>query len=129
MRHRQLKLKTPVEDNDTPKVEDINAKHGYDPDHNHYVTSGIVVDECGKVVGFGGVKVIYESVIIIDPDASIADKLKTVQLLISSGIMTSELLNIKDWHAFVSEPNFIKLLKKSYGFKECEGTALYVRLR
>jgi hypothetical protein len=128
LKTHNLNIKLDFSKSDLEQIKSINDSHGYDPDPTHYCTSAIVVDNEGKVIGFGGVKPIFESVIILDNNASSVSKTLTVQKLISTGIMKSEQLGIQDWHAFVSEPNFIKMLKKSFGYKDCEGTSLYLRL-
>lgn len=117
---------------DLPRITEFSheftvddAKGSLDAD---FVIRVVGVDDENKPVAFGGIKRIYESVMILDPKLSRQDKIYVMENLIWQGSLRSEQLKINYWHAFIKNLEFADILQKHYHFKPCTGEALIVRL-
>lgn len=95
---------------------------------DNFLIKFVGLDDEDKLVAFGGIKRIYEAVMVLDPTLSTKDKLNSLQQLLGFGMLRSASMKIEDWHAFVLNPEFVEILKKHYSFQECECKVLHKRL-
>ena len=82
-----------------------------------------VVERDGQILGFGILRTITESIMILDLSLPQREKIETLSQLIKESIMMSQDDSI---HSFVENPTFEEVLKKHYGYKSCKGSALYL---
>ena len=117
-----------LKDEHIEQIREINDRQEKFDLNKAFVASGVVVDESDRVVAFGGIKPIYEVVFIVDLDRSKRDRIEAIRQLLPFGKSRSAQKGVEHWHVFVSEPEFIEVLKKHFGFKKCEGDALILEL-
>jgi len=119
MRYRDAQL------DDMPSIKRINQQplHGYDLDTPQFVLAGVVENDNGDIIGFGGVKIIYECVIILDQDRFKKTRIEALKLLIRNGCALSKRMGIQFWHAYC-EPDFGLFLQRWFDYKPAEGIAI-----
>ena len=119
MRYRDAQL------DDMPSIKRINQQplHGYDLDTPQFVLAGVVEDDKGEIIGFGGVKVIYECIIILDQTRVKKSRIEALKLLIRNGCALSKRRGIQFWHAYC-EPNFGLFLQRWFDYTPAEGMAI-----
>lgn len=118
---------------DLQKIKEINREEypvegQRDKLDDDFLIKFVGMDDDDKLVAFGGIKRIYEAVMVLEPKLSTRDKLDSMQQLMDYSLLRSAQLMIKDWHAFVLNPEFLDILKKHYSFQECECKVLHKRL-
>jgi hypothetical protein len=78
-----------------------------------------------KIIGFGLVKTFHEAVLILDPEASIKNKVLAVRNLLEECKRESRMRKIDSIHAFVKDNlKYEEFLIKHFGFQRINGTAL-----
>lgn len=80
-----------------------------------------VVEEDGKILGFGMLRDITESIMILDLSLPIRVKAKVLSQLVQESVMKSHHNHV---HSFVELPTFEQVLKKHFGYQNCKGSAL-----
>lgn len=80
-----------------------------------------VVEQDGKILGFGMLRDITESIMILDLSLSARAKHDVLTELVKESIIRSHHGII---HSFVENPTFDEVLKKHYGYRACKGAAL-----
>lgn len=106
-------------------IRGINShpEHGYDLDSPEFVLGGVVVDDDNRIVGFGGVKVIYEPVLILDFNRDKKTRIQATRELLAHGIQRSVAYGINHWHVFC-DTKFASFLVRWFDFVPVNGTAL-----
>lgn len=109
---------------DIREIEEIHAKYhsrGFSMPQiaNAYATA--IVEDNDKVLGFGLVRDITESIMILDLSLPLRTKSQVLSELVKESVMKSHHNHI---HSFVENPTFGEVLKKHYGYKPCKGEAL-----
>lgn len=80
-----------------------------------------VIEENGKILGFGLLRDITESIMILDLSLPMKTKSLVLSELVKESVLMSRHRHI---HSFVESETFEKTLKKHYGYKPCKGAAL-----
>jgi hypothetical protein len=114
------------------EFEEIRTKHQTQhdfplPDYDKFIAHAVAESD-SKVVAYAGIKPIYELILSLDTSVPMREKVLAVRDLMQHGIFVAGNHNIPVFHAFVDEPNFIQMLKKSFGFRDCKGKALYLEI-
>lgn len=86
--------------------------------------AGVAEDAEGKVIGFVMVRMIAETIMVLDLERNKRDRIEALKELFSGALFESCQLDIDQIHAFVQDPKLSELLKKHFGFKNCEGESL-----
>lgn len=105
---------------DVEAINDIWERHHKNdfsvPNRNNAVIDA-VVEEDGKVVGYGQVKIFAEAMFIIDKDASKRSKIEALILLMTEAIRGSDIAGIEDIYCFIKDPSFASLISKHFSFE------------
>lgn len=120
----------PYEISDTEAINEIYDKFhsgsfSIPPIEQNRISATVTNDDT-KVIAFGAITLLAESVLVIDLDASIREKNFAIQQLLWTAIQGVTNLHMDGLHAFIQDPEFAKVLKKHFGFKTCKGEALYL---
>src|SRR5205814_9300169 len=85
-----------------------------------YVIKGIALNDNGRLVGGGFVKLISEAILILDNNASTMERSKALKEFFLIGKAKSEKLGLDSWHVFLSKElnDYGEILKKHFGFVE-----------
>jgi len=92
-----------------------------------YFARGVVVSG-DKIVGFGLARVTSEFILLLNPDESKRLRVQALEMLTRVGVRSAVKVGIDEAHAFVSDSVFADILKKKFGFVDCEGIPLYLQL-
>lgn len=105
---------------DVESIDEIWRKHHSDdfsvPNRNNSIIDA-VVEEDGKVIAYGQVKMFAEAVFIIDKDASKRAKVEALKLLMLEAIRGTNLAGLEDLYCFIKDPTFSTLISKHFGFE------------
>jgi len=88
----------------------------------------VAVENKGKVVGFGQTRLTTESLMIIDQDLSIRDKVEILKLIMEAQTIGMTKAGLYETHAFAQNPNFARILKKHFGYEPVVGESLVMRI-
>lgn len=95
-----------------------------------YVVKEVAVIE-DKVIGLGLIRISSEVITILDLDQPRSVRARAVQKLLETGIFKSQKLGIDEMHAFLTGEithSFADVLKRKFGFVDCEGIPLTLKL-
>jgi hypothetical protein len=112
---------------DFQPVDSLWKKHHAEnfglPSSKHNVTSAVVEND-GKVVGFGLVKVLAEAIMVLDLDVSVPDRLTAMQMLMDEAIRACKDYGIEQLHVFVKDERLSRLLQNKYAFSKVSDEVL-----
>jgi hypothetical protein len=114
-----------LKESDLPAIREINTHpdHRYDLDSPNFVFGGVIVDDDDKIIGFGGVRILYEPVMILDFKQSKKTRISAARELLVNGIQHSIAYGVSYWHAFCDK-EFAAFLVKWFDFRPADGTAI-----
>lgn len=105
---------------DIESIDNIWRKHHSDdfsiPNRNNSIIDA-VVEEDGKVIAYGQVKMFAEAMFIIDKDASTKAKVTALKLLMVEAFRGTNIVGIEDLYCFIKDPQFSTLISKHFGFE------------
>lgn len=105
------------------QIDKLCDQHGFVNYRNNLAGGGVVIHN-DSLIAYGGIRKIYEGVVALDQKLPKKTRKEALQLLFDCGMIHCTKYGIDEWHVFVEDPIFRKLLIKSYGFKECKGNGL-----
>jgi hypothetical protein len=112
---------------DTLVLRDIHEKYYDDfkfPDFLHGFINAFTIEEDGKIITGGGVRLIPESILITDKFQTRRSRREALLLALHASILSCQKQGFNQLHAFIqNDPNWIEILKK-YNFKPINGTGL-----
>lgn len=107
---------------DIPTGQALFKKQGFNfPRYETILSAGIV-----EGVGIGVVRRLYEVILALDENTPLRDRVAAIKLLMAKGVFESEKLGVKEWHAFISDPRMLPIVRK-IGFKPVEGESLILQ--
>lgn len=113
---------------DLSKIEELFKKSGHDFDKESVLASRVVVNG-DRILGYGSINVIAESVITVDPELSTMIKSAAIKKLLDEAIhFVKEETRMKEIHAY-AKPEFAKILIKHFGFIPILEEALFLELK
>ncbi len=124
----------PYTSNDLDKVRSIHERCSDFPLPNidgplYVVRETILFGD--RIIGVGLLRLTSEAVIILDLDEPRSVRARALEQLINTGIHKSQKLGIDEMHAFLTGEithSFADVLKRKFGFVDCEGIPLTLRL-
>jgi hypothetical protein len=105
------------------QIDELCKEHEFVNHRDNLVAGGIILEN-DRILAYGAVRKIYEGVIALDQKLTRKGRKEALQLLFDHGMMNCTKMGIDEWHVFVEDPIFRKILINSYGFKECKGNGL-----
>lgn len=84
----------------------------------------IVVEQDGKIIGYGQNREITEAIMLLDLDLPLRMRGKALAAMIRESMFKASLKGHDQVHVFVQDNGFEKALKRHFGFKETKGRAL-----
>jgi hypothetical protein len=89
----------------------------------------LVIENDGKVIGAGSVKLTAEAILILDENQSLRVRVEILKELMLSLMFQCQKLGLIDVHAFLTGDTEIgRVLKKHYGFDTHTGEVLVLNL-
>lgn len=123
-----------LEPNDEAKVRSIHERCSDFPmpqlDHPLYIAKGII-ERDGKVIGLGMIRLTSEAIVILDLDEPRSVRAKAIEEILRTGIYQCQSHGIDEVHTFLTGEithSFADVLKRKYGFVDCEGIPLTLKL-
>lgn len=95
------------------------------PDLTRFICAA-VAEENGRIISAGGIRAIPELITITDKSFSARKRVEALLKLLDASIYFGQKFGSDHINTFVQGDTWINQLKKK-GFKECKGTALYIR--
>jgi len=116
---------------DLVRINEIYRKYHQDsfglPSLDRSVTGGVAkLDD--KIVAFGMVTTLIESILVLDLGESTRVKIEAIKVLMDRAIADSQEQGFGWMHMFVQDPHFAQILKKHYKAQVCSGEALVISL-
>lgn len=117
-------------ESDLDQIRSIHNKHhafSFPEIANAYAR--IVISDGDKVLGYGQVKDLTEAEMVVDLSLPKLVRGEVLSGLIREAIFAARKHRAEEHiHAFITDPSFERVLEKRYGFKECRGKALVMRI-
>ena len=108
---------TPIDKEDIELLRKLN----YAPRSNNIIALG----KSGNVIGF--VELFAEASILIK-DGALRDKVSNLKDIFEAMKDIAKDRGIGEIYVFISDPSFSDILKKHFGFENCRGEALVLRI-
>lgn len=86
------------------------------PNRDNAIIDAVVEDD-GKVIGYGQVKLFAEAMFILDLNASQRSKVEALILLMTEAIRGCSISGIEDLYCFIRDPQFASLISKHFSFE------------
>jgi len=93
------------------------------------IVNTTLVDETGKVVGYGVVKEFCEAILKLDPDLRKREKVEALQAAMKVAINNSRVRGVEYLYIISNSPEFTRVLQKQYSFRSCPGELLVLDLK
>ena len=127
----ELVFRHGIRNDDLEKIEALYIKHhanNFDlPSLSNIVTEA-VVERDDRIIAAGTVKLMAEATMILDKDASLADKVFSFKALMEAAIKISTAKGLEELHVFSRDPKFMSHLYNHFGFKPISGQAAVLEL-
>ena len=94
------------------------------PALNNLVTDLVALNDEGRFISFGFVKLFAEGVIVMDMDMPLRDRMLALQPMMTEAFSGCRRKGIEQLHVSVTDEKFGRLLSKHYDFKDTEGRIL-----
>jgi hypothetical protein len=117
-----------IQPEDIPEMRALYDKRDFEWVEPRLDFGTIVVRQNGVMLGAGHLHPIVESIMLLDPQVSLLNRIMSIDLMMRQAIIDSKGLGLSEIHAWVKEPEFLKYLKKRYGHEEPRGTSLVLRI-
>lgn len=114
---------------DIPLIRRIHEKLGFDWQEPclHIGTIKCIVGD-NKLIGAGFLRPTVEAVMVLDPDINNRQKAHALYYMMRQAIDDTKAINLNEIHAWVKEPEFVRVLKRHYCFEEPRGESLVLKL-
>lgn len=119
---------------DTKRIEDIHKQHSDFPlpdlSSPLYICAGVALLN-DEIIGAGLVRVSSEAILMLDKSQRKAVRGEALRELIKLGVMQTDIHGIDEWHTFITgdeSGEYAQVLKHSFGFVECEGKPMYLKI-
>lgn len=104
---------------DTPEISKIWEQYHSDhyglPNRRTAIIDAVVEDR-GRIIGYGQVKVFAEAMLFLDKSASLRARVTALRLLMLEAFRGTEQAGIQELYAFINDPDFSLLIQKHFGF-------------
>lgn len=124
----------PLEVKDIPSIRSIHERSSDFPfpnlDNPLYIVKEVIEND-GKIIGLGLIRLTSEAVVILDLDEPRKIRARAIEELLRVGIMKSQKLGIDEINSFLTGEithSFADVLRRKFGFVNCEGIPLTLKL-
>ncbi len=121
----------PYTPEDEPRIRAIHHLDFPFPDlRNPLYFAKDVLEKDNKIIALGTARFTCEGIAIVDPTLNQGDKVEAIKTLLALALMKCQKFGLYDLHAFLTGPHskdFQEILKKHFGFEDCEGLPLVLR--
>jgi len=87
-----------------------------------------VIEDRGKLVGFGHIKQTAESIMVIDQSLSLRDKVEIIRLILDKQLEGMIVKDISECHAFAQNPKFAEILVKHFNYQRTVGESVVIKI-
>jgi hypothetical protein len=88
------------------------------PNLSHVLSAAVIEDE-GKVIGFGCIEIIAEAVMILDTDRSVQDRAEMLDQLLNVAKFIARERTFERFYMFPSDEKFIDILVNHFDMTKC----------
>jgi hypothetical protein len=117
-----------MQPSDIPEMRAIYDKRDFSWVEPRLDFGTIVVRQNGVMLGAGHLHPMVESIMLLDPNLPMLQRVMSIDLMMKQAIIDSKGLGLSEIHAWVKEPEFVRYLKKRYGHEEPRGNSLVLRI-
>lgn len=104
---------------DVPEISKIWEDHHSDyyglPNRRSAIIDAVVEDN-GKIIGYGQVKLFAEAMLFLDKSAPLRSRVVALKKLMLEAFRGTEQAGIKEMYAFINDPDFALLIQKHFRF-------------
>jgi|SRR5687767_1131341 len=104
---------------DVPEISKIWEEHHSDlyglPNRRSSIVDAVVEND-GKIIGYGQVKLFAEAMLFLDKSAPLRARVDAFRMLILEGFRGTEQAGIQEIYAFCADPNFALIMQKHFRF-------------
>jgi len=104
---------------DTPEISRIWEEHHSDyyglPNRRTAIIDAVVEDK-GKIIGYGQVKLFAEAMLFLDKSIPVRSRVTALKLLMLEAFRGAEQAGIQEMYAFINDPDFALLIQKHFRF-------------
>jgi len=104
---------------DVPAISKIWEDHHSDyyglPNRRSSIIDAVVEDQ-GKIIGYGQVKLFAEAMLFLDKSAPLRSRVNAFRMLILEGFRGTEQAGIQELYAFCADPDFALIMQKHFRF-------------
>ena len=118
MRVRKAKL------NDLGIINKLIDSYKFNLDTAHLTSTLIVESDTGKIIAFGSLVTLLESMFVTDPSVSKRERLIALKLLVNRSNEEVKKQGYESYHGYVEHENVEKLLIKHFKFVKVIGNNL-----
>lgn len=87
-----------------------------------------VIEDRGKLVGFGHIKQTAESIMVIDQSVRMRDKIEIIRLILDKQLEGMIVKDISECHAFAQNPKFAEILVKHFNYQRTVGESVVIKI-
>jgi hypothetical protein len=109
---------------DIEKLHQVYQKNNFSLPKIAEAYADIVVEEEGKILGYGQNRDITEAIMLLDLSLPLRVRGRALSAMIRESVYRASLKGHDQIHAFVQDSNFERALKNHFGFKDTKGKAL-----
>jgi hypothetical protein len=85
------------------------------PDRRAAVIDAVVEND-GKIIGYGQVRLFAEAMLFLDMDAPLRSRIQALQQLMREAFRGTERAGLREIYAFIQDPDFSLLMQKHFHF-------------
>ena len=127
MFQRQLRNRRDISDIDKIWRSFYANEFGLPPIDDKTLYHTVIEDE-GKLVGFGHIRSTAESLMVIDQSVSMRDKIKVIRLILDKQLEGMIVKDISECHAFAQNPKFAEILVKHFNYQRTVGESVVIKI-
>ena len=90
------------------------------PGLDHRIIDSVAINDDGRVIGYGQVKLFAEAMLFIDPTARKRDRATTTKLLMHEAFRGTDRAGLKDIYCFIRDPDFSLLIQHHFKFEKVD---------
>jgi hypothetical protein len=96
--------------------EDHHSDYYGLPNRKSIIIDAVVEDD-GRLIGYGQVRLFAEAMLFLDKDAPLRSRIQALQQLMREAFRGTERAGIREIYAFIQDPDFSLLMQKHFHFK------------
>jgi hypothetical protein len=109
---------------DVSNIQRLCTGKNYETDYIRDIISDRVIDDAGRILAYGAVKLFAEAVLVLDDTARFREKVEALRALMEAAIFETKKAKISELHVFTQDEKFADVLRNHFSFVDIKGTCL-----